>query len=189
VLVIWPTEEVGNGLISGELATGDAVRPRDKARAGAEAVRVGGVEAGIRGCVVLAGLQFGNPGRATLFPVITKGRVFLAEFDRATNQLATLRLGCSPKAAKYMRELNPDAKLVLFGQDYNAEAYSICGSDMLIKGEEIDNIQFGDSLGDGKTVDAFPSKKFDYMLANPPFGVKWESEEDTLRKEYETRGF
>ncbi len=97
--------------------------------------------------------------------------------------------GMLSEAAKYMRELNPDAKLVIFGQDYNAEAYAICGSDMLIKGEEIDNIQNGDSLGDGKTFDAFPGKKFDYMLANPPFGVKWESEEDYVRKEHENEGY
>jgi type I restriction enzyme M protein len=97
--------------------------------------------------------------------------------------------GMLSEAAKYMRELNPDAKLVIFGQDYNAEAYAICGSDMLIKGEEIDNIQFGDSLGDGKTSDAFPGKKFDYMLANPPFGVKWESEEDSVRAEHTDQGY
>ncbi|MGI8741663.1 MAG: type I restriction-modification system subunit M [Bryobacteraceae bacterium] len=97
--------------------------------------------------------------------------------------------GMLSEAAKYMRELNPDAKLVIFGQDYNAEAYAICGSDMLIKGEEIDKIQLGDSLGDGKTFDAFPAKKFDYMLANPPFGVKWESEYDFLSKEHENEGY
>jgi type I restriction enzyme M protein len=97
--------------------------------------------------------------------------------------------GMLSEAAKYLRELNPDAKLVIFGQDYNAEAYAICGSDMLIKGEEIDKIQYGDSLGDGKTSDAFPGKKFDYMLANPPFGVKWESEEDYVRKEHENQGY
>ena len=97
--------------------------------------------------------------------------------------------GMLSEAAKYLRELNPDAKLVIFGQDYNAEAYAICGSDMLIKGEEIDNIQSGDSLGDGKTFDAFPDKKFDYMLANPPFGVKWESEEDYVRNEHEKQGY
>ena len=97
--------------------------------------------------------------------------------------------GMLSEAAKYLRELNPDATLVISGQDYNAEAYAICGSDMLIKGEEIDKIQYGDSLGDGKTFDAFPDKKFDYMLANPPFGVKWESEEDYVRKEHEKQGY
>ncbi|HLH17948.1 MAG TPA: class I SAM-dependent DNA methyltransferase [Bryobacteraceae bacterium] len=97
--------------------------------------------------------------------------------------------GMLSEAAKYMRELNPDAKLVLFGQDYNAEAYAICGSDMLMKGEDIEHIQFGDSLGDGKTFDAFPGKKFDYMLANPPFGVKWEAEEKFVREEHESQGY
>jgi type I restriction enzyme M protein len=97
--------------------------------------------------------------------------------------------GMLSEAAKYLCELNPDAKLVIFGQDYNAEAFAICGSDMLIKGEEIDKTQFGDSLGDGKTSDAFPGKKFDYMPANPPFGVKWESEEDTVRAEHENQGY
>jgi len=97
--------------------------------------------------------------------------------------------GMLSEAAKYMRELNPDAKLVLFGQDFDPEGYAICGSDMLIKGEEIDNIRLGDSLGDGKTFDAFPKKKFDYMLANPPFGVKWEPEEDHVRDEHENQGY
>ena len=92
------------------------------------------------------------------------------------------------EASKYMRELNPDAKLILFGQDYNPEAYAICGSDMLMKGEDIEHIQFGDSLGDGKTADAFPNKPFDYMLANPPFGVKWEAQQETICKEYEEEG-
>jgi type I restriction enzyme M protein len=97
--------------------------------------------------------------------------------------------GMLSESAKYMRELNPEATLVLFGQDYNPEAFAICGSDMLIKGEEFDRIQFGDSLGDGKTCDAFPDKKFDYMLANPPFGVKWEAEEKTVRDEHNDHGY
>jgi type I restriction enzyme M protein len=71
--------------------------------------------------------------------------------------------GMLSESAKYMRELNPDATLALFGQDYNSEAFAICGSDIFIKGEEFDRIQFGDSLGDGRTSDAFPGKKFDYM--------------------------
>jgi type I restriction enzyme M protein len=51
-----------------------------------------------------------------------------------------------------------------FGQDYNAQAYAICGSDMMIKGQSLDNIRFGDSF----TADHFAAKTFDYMLANPP---------------------
>ena len=46
----------------------------------------------------------------------------------------------------YLRELNPDARLEVFGQDYNDQAYAICGSDMMIKGQSMDNIRFGDSF-------------------------------------------
>ncbi|MFH1892558.1 MAG: class I SAM-dependent DNA methyltransferase [Candidatus Zixiibacteriota bacterium] len=85
----------------------------------------------------------------------------------------------------YVWELNPDAVLKVFGQDYNDQAYAICGSDMMIKGQEIENIQFGNSF----TNDHFSGQKFDYMLANPPFGVEWKPEENVIRKEHEEQGF
>jgi type I restriction enzyme M protein len=88
-------------------------------------------------------------------------------------------------AESYVRELNPDARLEVFGQDYNAQAYAICGSDMLIKGHNIDHIAFGDSF----TEDRFSDKKFDYMLANPPFGVKWEAEAEFIKREHEEQGY
>ena len=88
-------------------------------------------------------------------------------------------------AEEYVRELNPDARLTVFGQDYNPQAYAICGSDMMIKGHDIDNIHFGDSFTD----DEFDDKKFDYMLANPPFGVKWEAQADFIKLEHEEQGF
>jgi type I restriction enzyme M protein len=88
-------------------------------------------------------------------------------------------------AEEYVRELNPDARLEVFGQDYNPQSYAICGSDMLIKGHDIDNIRFGDSFTD----DHFAGKKFDYMLANPPFGVKWEAQQDFITREHEEQGF
>lgn len=86
---------------------------------------------------------------------------------------------------EYVRELNPDASLKVFGQDYNAQAYAICGSDMMIKDHDIDNIRFGDSF----TQDHFAGKQFDYMLANPPFGVEWKPEEDFIRREHEEQSF
>jgi type I restriction enzyme M protein len=85
----------------------------------------------------------------------------------------------------YLKELNPDGRLEVFGQDYNDQAHAICGSDMMIKGQAIDNIRFGDSF----TEDHFAGKKFDYELANPPFGVEWKPEEDFIRKEHEEQGF
>lgn len=90
---------------------------------------------------------------------------------------------------EYIREHTQDVHLELFGQEYNPEAYAICRSDMLIKGEEPNNIVFGDTLGDGKSGDGHPHKKFHYMLANPPFGVEWKPEEDVVTKEHEEDGF
>jgi len=88
-------------------------------------------------------------------------------------------------AEDYVRELNPNARLEVFGQDYNAQAYAICGSDMMIKGQNIEHIAFGDSFTD----DHFPDIKFDYMLANPPFGVEWKPEADFIKREHEEQGF
>jgi type I restriction enzyme M protein len=88
-------------------------------------------------------------------------------------------------AEDYVRELNPDAQLEFFGQDYNSQSYAICGSDMMIKGQNIDHIAFGDSFTD----DRFPRHRFDYMLANPPFGVEWKPEENAVRREHEEQGF
>jgi type I restriction enzyme M protein len=88
-------------------------------------------------------------------------------------------------AEDYVRELNPDARLEVFGQDYNAQAYAICGSDMMIKGRGIEHIAFGDSFTD----DRFRRQKFDYMLANPPFGVEWKPEADFIKREHEEQGF
>lgn len=91
--------------------------------------------------------------------------------------------------------LNPSANLELFGQEYNPESYAICGSDLMIKGEDVNNIVFGDTLGTGKSKPGFvdgdghPDKKFHYMLANPPFGVEWKPEKDHVTKEHEEFGF
>ncbi|NOT02791.1 MAG: SAM-dependent DNA methyltransferase [Phycisphaerales bacterium] len=87
-------------------------------------------------------------------------------------------------ADEYLRELNPQASLEAFGQDHNPESYAVCGSDMLIKGQNIEHIVFGSSF----TRDGFPRQTFDYMLANPPFGVEWKPDEDEIRREHETRG-
>ncbi len=88
-------------------------------------------------------------------------------------------------AEEYVRELNPEANLKVFGQDYNDQAYAVCGSDMMIKGHDIEHIRFGNSF----TEDHFAGKKFEYMLANPPFGVEWKPEEGDIRREYDEQGF
>lgn len=87
-------------------------------------------------------------------------------------------------ADEYLHELNPDARLEVFGQDHNPESYAVCGSDMLIKGHNIDHIVFGSSF----TKDGFSSTTFDYLLANPPFGVEWKPEQDAIRREHDSQG-
>src|SRR6266540_2348560 len=88
-------------------------------------------------------------------------------------------------AADRLREYNPDATLEVFGQELNAETYAVCRSDMMIKGEDADNIRFGNSFSE----DAFEGERFDYLLANPPVGVEWKKVADTVRREHEKEGF
>jgi len=90
---------------------------------------------------------------------------------------------------KYIHDNNNKANLTLFGQEYNKESWAICTSDLLIKDEEVNNIAYGDTLGDGKTFDGHKDKTFHYMLANPPFGVEWEPEKETVEKEFKDLGF
>lgn len=90
---------------------------------------------------------------------------------------------------KYIREQNDHAHLTLYGQEYNDESYAICTSDLLIKDEEVTNIAFGDTLGDGKTEDGHKDKTFHYMFSNPPFGVEWEPEKEVVESEHKKFGF
>ncbi|HND21916.1 MAG TPA: class I SAM-dependent DNA methyltransferase, partial [Acidobacteriota bacterium] len=88
-------------------------------------------------------------------------------------------------AGEYLEEHNPQARLTVFGQELNAESYAICKADMLIKGQDVANIVFGNTLSD----DGHPHRKFDYMLSNPPFGVEWKKVEKEVRKEHENQGY
>ena len=88
-------------------------------------------------------------------------------------------------AGEHLAGLNPDARLVMYGQELNPESYAICKADMLIKGQDIANIIFGNTL----SADGLLGKLFDYSLSNPPFGVEWKKIEALIRKEFETQGF
>ena len=88
-------------------------------------------------------------------------------------------------AGEHLASLNPDARLVMYGQELNPESYAICKADMLIKGQDIANIVFGNTL----SADGLLGKHFDYMLSNPPFGVEWKKIESVIRKEFEQMGF
>ena len=88
-------------------------------------------------------------------------------------------------AGEHLASLNPDARLVMYGQELNPESYAICKADMLIKGQDIANIVFGNTL----SADGLLGKHFDYMLSNPPFGVEWKKIESVIRKDFEQMGF
>ena len=94
-------------------------------------------------------------------------------------------------AERYIRDLNADADPHLFGQDWNDESWAICKADMLIKGEDADNIVLGDTFTqDGFDRDADGKKHtFDYMLANPPFGVEWKQQQKYIRHEVDSLGY
>jgi hypothetical protein len=92
---------------------------------------------------------------------------------------------------QYIHELNSEAKPMLYGQDWNDDAWAVCKSDMLIKGEEADNIILGDTFTEDG-FDRMPDDKkwmFDYMLANPPFGVEWKQQQRFIEKERDTLGY
>ena len=88
-------------------------------------------------------------------------------------------------AEDHLSGQNPDARLVMYGQELNGESYAICKADMLIKGQDISNIIHGNTLSD----DGLPGKQFDYMLSNPPFGVEWKKIQKEIKKEHEQDGF
>ena len=88
-------------------------------------------------------------------------------------------------AGEHLASHNPDARLVMYGQELNPESYAICKADMLIKGQDIANICFGNTL----SADGLPGKQFDYMLSNPPFGVEWKKIEKEIRGEAEKLGY
>jgi type I restriction enzyme M protein len=88
-------------------------------------------------------------------------------------------------AEDYLRDLNPEARLEVFGQELNDETYAICRSDMMLKGQDASHIVSGNSFTD----DGHSGRAFDYMLANPPFGVEWKSVERVVKDEQKTLGF
>lgn len=88
-------------------------------------------------------------------------------------------------ASEHLASHNPKARLVLYGQELNAESYAICKADMLIKGEAVENVVFGNTLSE----DGLEGQHFDYMLSNPPFGVEWKKIEKEIREEAEKKGF
>lgn len=83
-------------------------------------------------------------------------------------------------------DINPDAKVYLYGQELNPQTYAIAKSDILIKGENADLIKGGSgehSEDSTLSNDQFYDKTFDYVIANPPYGVDWKKDKDAVEAE------
>jgi type I restriction enzyme M protein len=105
--------------------------------------------------------------------VLTKPGVVRTIYDPAAGTGGMLSI-----SEEHLTAMNPKARLTMFGQELNPESYAICKADMLIKGQDVGNIIFGNTLSD----DGHPHRKFDYMLSNPLFGVEWKRVEKEVRK-------
>ncbi len=86
---------------------------------------------------------------------------------------------------EYVYELSPTTVIRAFGQELNPESYAICKGDMLIKGQDVSRIKLGNTLSE----DQLEGRRFDYMLANPPFGVDWKKVEKKVKDEHKVKGF
>ncbi len=97
--------------------------------------------------------------------------------------------GMLAEAQNYLREHHGEARLFVYGQDYNKRAFATAASDMLMKQVDHngsgDNVRFGDSFTDDK----FAGETFDYLLTNPPFGVDWKKQQKEIQQEHDKRGF
>ena len=89
-------------------------------------------------------------------------------------------------AQEHLKDINPNAVLEVYGQELNPETWAICRSDLMIKGQDPNRIVYGNSLTD---TDGYPGHHFDYMLANPPFGVDWKKYAAPIQTEAASRGF
>jgi type I restriction enzyme M protein len=112
--------------------------------------------------------------------ILTKPGIVKTMYDPACGTGGMLSV-----SEDHLRSLNPRASLEVFGQELNAETYAICRSDMMMKGKGASRIYWGNSF----TEDGLPDEHFDYMLANPPFGVEWKKVEDKIKSEAAARGF
>ncbi len=93
--------------------------------------------------------------------------------------------GMLTSCKEFVIKMNDSVDIVLFGQEINPDIYAICKADMLMKGENDENIK-----GPFSTLskDQFTDQKFDFIISNPPYGRKWEQDEAEVRKEAE-KGF
>lgn len=79
-----------------------------------------------------------------------------------------------------IKALDAEAEIICYGQEINPFTFGIAKADMLIRGGDPDNMQFGNTLNDDK----FTGYTFDYCISNPPFGIDWKREAADVEKEH-----
>nr|WP_258544538.1 class I SAM-dependent DNA methyltransferase [Micromonospora provocatoris] len=110
---------------------------------------------------------------------LTEADIIRALYDPTAGTGGMLAL-----AEEHLLAQNPNAKLRLYGQEYNPQSYAICKSDLLAKGHDATNIAFGNTLTD----DAFKGRQFDFCMSNPPYGVDWKQYAKAVTKERDEAG-
>ncbi|QDP95271.1 SAM-dependent DNA methyltransferase [Microlunatus elymi] len=110
---------------------------------------------------------------------LTEGGIVRTLYDPTAGTGGMLSL-----AEEHLLAQNPDARLRLYGQEYNPQSYAICKSDLLAKGHDGTNIAFGNTLTD----DAFKNRQFDFCMSNPPYGVDWKQYAKAIKDERDSAG-
>ncbi|HEV2633814.1 MAG TPA: class I SAM-dependent DNA methyltransferase [Actinocrinis sp.] len=110
---------------------------------------------------------------------LSKGSIVRSLYDPTAGTGGMLSL-----AEEHVLAQNPDAKLSLFGQEYNPQSYAICKSDLLAKSHDATNIAFGNTLTD----DAFKGRRFDFCMSNPPYGVDWKQYAKAINEDRDSAG-
>ena len=93
--------------------------------------------------------------------------------------------GFLSSAIEQVQEWNRQARMIPYAQELNPETYAICVADKLIQGYDTKNLKLGNTLSN----DLLPREQFDYCLANPPFGVKWEKVQKQVQDEQKNMGY
>ena len=93
--------------------------------------------------------------------------------------------GFLSESDEYIQQISQDVSVSLHGQELNPESYAICKADMLVKGQNVENIKLGNTLSDDQLDDLHA----DFMLANPPFGVEWKKVQKQVTDEHNHKGF
>lgn len=112
--------------------------------------------------------------------VLTKPGIIRSVYDPTAGTGGMLSV-----SEEHVTSMNAEATIRLFGQELNPESHAICMADMLVKGQDPDRIVKGNTL----SADGHRNEQFDYMLANPPFGVNWSKVKPAVKREHQEEGY